>query len=91
MRADRNRCAGFVLLESSADGTATDCLSGQKWKRECQNTECSPAISTDCGHNDCPPGTVKLITTIKVPARHVQVVKARLDGVRRGSVALLDG
>ena len=59
---------GFVLLESSADGTATDCLSRQKWKRECQNTECSPAVSTDCGHDDCPPGTVKLITTTKVPA-----------------------
>lgn len=33
---------GFVLLESDADGIATDCLSKQKWKRECESTEHSP-------------------------------------------------
>jgi hypothetical protein len=78
---------GFVLLESDSGGIATDCL---KWKRECETTERS-TVSTDYGHDDCSPGTVKLITTTKVPARHVRVVKAKLDGVSRGSVALLDG
>ena len=77
----------FVLLEPGSDGTATDCLLKQKWKK---TSEDSPTVSADYGHDNCPPGTIKLITATRVPARHVRIVKAKLNGVSRGSVALLD-
>lgn len=56
---------GFILLESDSDGTAVDCLSKQNGRR---NTKLVKTPRPDCGYNNCPPQTVKLITATRVPA-----------------------
>ena len=73
---------GFVLLESGAGDVATDYLSQQE-------TNDRPPTTTNNRKLEISPGTVKLITATRVPARHVRIVKAKLDGVAQGSVALL--
>ena len=88
------RCTLFLIyfwcyliklgFESDSGDVTIDYLSQQKWRKADDHP---PTTTTDQGC-DIPAGTVKLITVTRVSAQHVRIVKAKLDDIAQGSVAL---
>ena len=60
---------GFVFLQTDSDGSAVDCLSKHKWRRH-DESDTTPTPNDAVVAEDHPRGTVKLITTTRLPARH---------------------
>lgn len=76
---------GFSLIQSQSADTAVDHFCKQEWKVHNQpDAEQSASVESPSSTT----ATVRLITATKLPARHVKVVRARVDGVGEPRIML---
>ena len=76
---------GILVLACDSGDDATDLLSNQSWSKRAVSTVSEQPIT----NVEPQEGMVKLVTTTRLPARHVRIVRAKVEGASGMSVALL--
>ena len=75
---------GFLFLQTETDGTAIDLLGEEKWEVTPTGLQRDGVLPTELPEQ---PAVVRLVTAVRLPARHVKCVRARVDDFHeRGTV-----